>query len=231
MAILALWCSSAGAQTIPTPTTVAANTPGTLPDGDDIPSCSLFPTRLGFGRWFFTNRRDFPITLSIITRSTDGISAPIGTEVTVFDGTLGAMQSTPEFILTPDTTIHWAGGTYHLSAYDFVNCFEQEGITTTTPITTPFSVPTTIPITTTQTVPSTTAPSTTTTAPPTTTSTQPPTTITVILTITSFVTIPFNPRPPLANTGFNGVGLLLGVSLLLIGLMFVALSRRDRIYP
>src|SRR4051794_14341768 len=83
---LGLAALPAGAQT--TQTTGQANTPGTLPDGDDIPSCSLFPTRLGLGRWAFTNTKDFSITLSIITRSTDGISAPVGTEVTVFDGSL-----------------------------------------------------------------------------------------------------------------------------------------------
>src|SRR3954463_13018627 len=53
---------AAGAQTA---TTVERNTPGTLPDGDEVPSCSLFPPRLGLGRWVFTNTKDFAITLQI----------------------------------------------------------------------------------------------------------------------------------------------------------------------
>jgi hypothetical protein len=135
-----------------------------LPDGDDEPSCSLFPTRLGVGEWFFTNRRDFTITLQIVRA--DG-------EV-VFDGSLAGGESTPIFALTPNTVIHWAGGTYHVTAYDLVNCLDLEG---PLPTTTTVAPPTTVaPLTT---VPDTTpfsVPPETTTAPPTPTSSAAPTT-------------------------------------------------------
>ena len=88
-----------------------------LPDGDDTPSCSLFPTRLGFGRWVFTNTKDFAITLQI--ERADG-------EIVFPFGELQGGESTPEFVLTRDTVIRWAGGFYHLSAYDFVNCLDVE---------------------------------------------------------------------------------------------------------
>ena len=220
----------AGAQAAPTPTTVAANTPGTLPDGDDIPSCSLFPTRLGLGRWVFTNTKDFAITLSIITRSTDGISAPIGTEVTVFDGTLDGGESTPEFILTPDTTIHWAGGTYHLSAYDFVNCLELEppGDDIVLPTTTvPAPVQQSIPV---ESTTSTTAPADTSTseAPTSTLADVPVTTAAVAVEAVdlAYRSVATTTPAPLPTTGFPvGFAALVGVTLILFGLAGLAIAR------
>src|SRR4051812_6664454 len=110
----------------------------TLPDGDEIPSCSLFPTRLGFGRWQFTNTKDFAITLQI--ERADG-------EVVFPFGELQGGQSTPEFVLTSDTVIRWAGGFYHLSAYDFVNCLDLEPPPddVVLPTTTTLPPPTTLP--------------------------------------------------------------------------------------
>lgn len=233
-----------GVNTTVVNTSIPANSPGTIPGGDQVPSCSLFPTRLAAGAWFFTNRRDFPITLRIVTTSTGGLTGPIGTETVVFDGTLGPLQSTPVFTLTPDTAITWAGGTYHLTAYDFVNCLEEEGPTPstvpgttppsttpftvpgttpstvpTTPPTTPFSVPTTVP----PTVPATTTP----TVPPSSTPLTVPATVPVTYPVT--YTVPPPPsRPPLANTGnppwvpFAGAA---GVLLVLLGGVLVLRTR------
>lgn len=104
------------------------------------------------------------------------------------------------------TVISAKNGTY-------LNC-----VVPPTPSTTPFTAPsTTAPPATT----ATTTPSVSTTAPQTTVTTQPstpPYTINVI------------PRPPIARTGFpTGIAALVGVSLILIGLMLLAISRKDEI--
>jgi len=233
-------------------TTVAPNSPGTLPDGDDVPSCSLFPTRLGPLQWFFTNLSDFPITLQIVTTSTGGLTGPVGTQIVVFDGTLGGGESTGIFTLTPDTTIHWAGGTYHLSAYDFVNCLAEEGggttttgtiltsSTTTPSITTPFSVPPgssttvppTVPGTTPFTVPSTTAPSTSQPSTSQPVTTRPPTTFvdqTVPQTFVLRDSTPTTTHFPFGTTGGvsgGGVTPLIGVATLILGVVGLLAARR-----
>jgi hypothetical protein len=223
----------ADAQT--TPTTVAANTPGTLPDGDDIPSCSLFPTRLGVGQWQFTNRRDFTITLQIVTTSVGGLTGPVGSQTIVFDSTLAGGESTPVFTLTPDTVIHWAGGTYHVSAYDLVNCLEEEGplptTTTEVPVTTPLSV---APPPTTTAAPPTSAPldvaptgAAAETLAPTTTAPVAVEAVTVSqgnLPVAAARSTPA--AEPLPTTGFPvGLAALAAVTIALIGLALMAISR------
>jgi LPXTG-motif cell wall-anchored protein len=218
---------------------------------DDMPSCSLHPNILGNGLVSFTKdaTKDLGNDRWLQVFATDAPGAAL-----LFNDALSPGETTPPLAIDDDAWIVWAGAArYHFGRYHDEHDCNEGGTTTTTaptttstaPTTTSTSAPTTTtaPPPTTITVPSTTttAPSTTTTEATTSTSSAPP--------LTSFnptTTRPGTPPPavpafgliangvassgrtaPLPTTGADSSGtlILLGGSLVIVGVAAVAAAR------